>query len=197
MKKIATLIGSLLMVSGVNATVLNFDDIALNGNYDTISSVNATNYGGLNWDTSWYVGDTSVSTYQNSAHSGDQYASNGNNVNNLSVGDDTLFDFDGAWFGTPGAGHSNVADWINVTAFDAFDNIIGTTGNIAVSATMAWVDAGFMDVSYLDITRGGGWFTMDDFSINSTLVSVPAPASIAILALGLAGLRLSRKNNNV
>ncbi|WP_083849947.1 PEP-CTERM sorting domain-containing protein [Moritella dasanensis] len=38
---------------------------------------------------------------------------------------------------------------------------------------------------------------MDDFSINSTLVSVPAPASIAILALGLAGLRLSRKNNNV
>lgn len=195
MKKITTLIGTLLMAGSVNAAVLNFDDIALNGNYDTISSVNATNYGGLNWDSSWYVGNTTVNTYQNSAHSGDQYLSNGNNVNNLSIGDDTLFDFDGAWFGTPGAGHGNVAEWINITAFDALDNIIGTTGNIALSATMSWVTAGFTDVSYLNITRSDGWFTMDDFTINS--VSVPAPASIAILALGLAGLRLSRKTKNV
>jgi len=196
MKTITTLIGTLLMAGSVNATVLNFDDIDLNGNYDTISSVNATNYGGLNWDNSWYVGNTSVSTYQNSAHSGDQYLSNGNNVNNLSVGDDTLFDFDGAWFGTPGSGHSNVADWINVTAFDALDNIIGTTGNIAISATMSWITAGFSDVSYLNITRGGGWFTMDDFTVNSLTTSVPAPAGVAILALGLAGLRLSRKSKN-
>lgn len=82
-----------------------------------------------------------------------------------------------------------------MTAFHALNNIIGTTGDIALSATMSWVSAGFADVSYLNITRGGGWFTMDDFSINST--SVSAPASFAILALGLAGLRLSRKDKHV
>jgi hypothetical protein len=60
---------------------------------------------------------------------------------------------------------------------------------------MSWVNAGFSDVAYLNITRGDGWFTMDDFTYNSS-VNVPEPTSIVLFGLGLASIGFSRKKNS-
>jgi hypothetical protein len=192
MKKIFCLVGCLVFGSA-NAAVLNFDDINPGANYVTMSSLGQSNYAGLSWDTDWYVGNTSVSSYGNAAHSGTQYLSNGGNVTNLSVGFGTLFDFDGAWFATPS--HSNPAEWVNISAFDSLNNLIGTTGEVSINSTMSWVNAGFSDVAYLNITRGDGWFTMDDFTYNSS-VNVPEPTSIVLFGLGLASIGFSRKKNS-
>ena len=188
MKKILTgfLAGAVLtLASAAHATVVDFDDVSAGGKLSTLSKYNP--YADLTWTNSWFLGDTGVNGYSNAAHSGTQYVSNGFGVNNLGISSATAFNLDGAWFATP-ATNGSKATWINITAYDAANQLIGSTGNIAINGSYSWVQAGFSNVSRLTITRDKGWFVMDDLSMSAmgpVPSPVPEPGSVALLAAGL------------
>lgn len=184
MKKIlgGFLTGAVLtLASPAQAAVVDFDDVGAGGKLSTLSKYNP--YDGLSWTNSWFLGDTAVNGYSNAAHSGTQFVSNGFGVNNLGISSATAFNLDGAWFATP-ATNGSKATWINITAYDAANQLIGSTGNIAINGTYSWVQAGFSNVSRLTITRDKGWFVMDDLSL-SAVSPVPEPGSAVLLAAGL------------
>lgn len=180
---------AMLIAGSANAAVLTFDSITLGGNYVTIGSTGQTVHQGFTFDSRWYVGNTSQGSYEGAAHSARNYLSNGSNVTNLTVSHATDFTFNGAWFATPT--HSSPAEWINITAYGAGNVLIGSTGNVAINTTEQWVAANFANVRSLNITRGDGWFTMDDFTYNGA--EVPEPASMALFGLGILGLVASRR----
>ncbi len=186
---------ALLIAGSANATVLTFENINLNniGTYVTITQAGAVNYEGFTFDADWYVGSTKHNAdYKNAANSGRNYLSNGNNATNLSVSSASNFTFNGAWFATPT--HGNPAGWINITAYGAGNALIGSTGNVAINGTEKWVAAEFANVRSLNITRGSGWFTMDDFTFNAPLAAaVPEPTSVALFGLAFLGLAAARR----
>lgn len=184
MKKILSgfLAGAVLtLASPARATVVDFDDVSAGGKLSTLSKYNP--YDSLSWTSSWFLGDTAVNGYSNAAHSGTQFVANGFGVNNLGISSATAFNLDGAWFATPVTNGSK-ATWINITAYDAANQLIGSTGNIAINGSYSWVQAGFSNVSRLTITRDKGWFVMDDLSL-SAVSPVPEPGSAVLLAAGL------------
>lgn len=184
MKKtlIAFLAGGLLLASQSHAGVVTFDDLG-----KTRASV-PNPYAGFTWDKNWFVFDTSQTGYANAAHSGKQFLVNGQ-ANNLGVSSATAFDFSGAWFATP-ATNGGKATWIDITAYDAGNKVIGTTDHVAINGTYSWVAANFTGVSRLSITRDKGGFVMDDFTLAA---AVPEPGSLSMLALGLAAIGVVRR----
>lgn len=188
MKKILTgfLTGAVLtLASPARATVVDFDDVSAGGKLSALSKYNP--YDGLSWTNSWYLGDTAVNGYSNGAHSGTQFVTNGFGVNNLGISSAAAFNLVGAWFATP-ATNGSKATWINITAYDAANQLIGSTGNIAINGAYSWVQASFANVSRLTITRDKGWFVMDDLlmsAIGSVPSPVPEPGSLFLLTAGL------------
>ncbi len=175
---------ALTLAAHSHAAVVTFDDLDAGGKLSSMSKNNP--YADLTWNSSWYLGVDSVAGYGNAAHSGDQFLTNGFGVNNLSVSSANAFGFSGAWFATP-ATNGAKATWINITAYDASNHVIGSTGNVAINGSYSWVAANFAGVSRLTVTRDKGWFVMDDFTLAS---AVPEPGSLPMLGLGLAVIGL-------
>jgi len=186
-KTINILIG-LLFTMNINATVLNFEDIKLDTPYVTLASIEQNEYAGFTWEHNWAVGNVSNNNYADAALSGSQYLSNFRADKNLTISANTPFDFDGVWIATPSL--TNVAKWVSISAFDQYDQMIGTTGQVAVNQEYSWVAGIFDNVSYLTFTSDAFWYVLDDFTYNSASTSVPAPAPFAFLAFGLFGLTI-------
>lgn len=167
----------LLMAAQTQAATVDFEDLHADGDFSALASP----YSGLNWSEDWYYGDTTIDGYGNGAHSGVAFVTNGYGVDNLSVSSATAFNFKGAWFAAPNT-NGAVASWINITAYDAADHIIGSTGNVSIGLNYQWIATNFTNVARLSISRDDGWFVMDDFSVQSP---VPEPVSAFMLLAGL------------
>jgi len=195
MKKIlCALIASagLALAGAAQAGVIGFDDVNTAGDFTSLSDLNP--YAGLNWSSDWYAGDSSIGGYANAAHSGANYVVNGFGAEEMSIGSAVGFNFTGAWFVAP-AGIGDKAGWINISAYDALNQLIGTTGNIAISDSYQWLAGGFSNVALLTIARDTGWYAMDDFTITDAAVPVPLPATPLMLGIGLLALGLGRRLN--
>lgn len=196
MKKLFSLLAlsaAVLSAPHASASVINFDDLNAGGKLASMSG--HTLYDGLSWSSSWYLGDTSVSGYANGAHSGSEFLLNGFGVNNLGISSATPFTFLGAWFATPNTNGAK-ANWINVSAYDSNNVLVGSTGQVAVTGIYTQVATQFANVSRLTVSRDQGWFVMDDLSILRA-AEAPEPASIALVGFGLGLLGLARRRRQV
>lgn len=181
---------SLMLAGGAHAAVIGFEDVITEGDFTSLSD--ASPYAGLSWGEGWFAGDSSIDGYANAVHSGANFAVNGFGDDQISIRSATGFNFGGAWFAAP-EGAGDKAGWINITAYDAFNQLIGTTGNIAIGDRYQWVTGGFANVAMLTITRDSGWYVMDDFTTNVASGKVPVPASPLVLGIGLLALILARR----
>ena len=194
MKKIlcALLAGASLLLSGAaHAGVIGFDDVNTAGDFASLNDLSP--YAGLNWAADWFAGDNSIGGYANGARSGANFAVNGFGGEEVSLSSATGFNFAGAWFATP-EGAADKAGWINISAYDALNQLIGSTGNVAIGDSYLWVAGGFSNVALLTITNEAGWFVMDDFTTTAA-TAVPVPATPLVLGIGLLALRLGRRLN--
>jgi hypothetical protein len=170
-----------VLAAPVHASVLNFDDLQADA---TLSSMDDHGpYGGFSWGQ-WFLGNSAVEGYDNAARSGLNYLMNGFGVDELEVAGAGLFDLAGAWFVAPNINGAK-ASWINISAYDAANQLIGSTGNVAIDGTYRWVAANFTDVSRVVITRDDGFFAMDDFTLQGSS-TVPEPGTLALFGAGLA-----------
>jgi hypothetical protein len=180
---------SLLLAGAAKAGPVGFEDVATLGEFASLNELNP--YAGLSWSSDWFAGDSSIDGYANGAHSGSNFAVNGFGNDAVSVSSAAGFNFAGAWFATP-AGGGDKAGWINITAYNALNELIGSTGNVAIGDTYQWVAANFSNVAMLTITRDSGWYVMDDFTTVAA-AAVPAPATPLVLGIGLLALGLARR----
>ena len=136
---------SLLLAGATHAGVTTFDELAPAGDYISLNEISP--YSGLTWSADWFASDTSVDGYANAARSGANFAVNGFGSDALTVSSATGFNFVGAWFATPD-GADDRASWINISAYDSLNQLIGSTGNIAIGDAYSWVGAAFSNVSH-------------------------------------------------
>ena len=107
------------------------------------------------------------------------------------------FDFDGGTsaFGFTWGMAESFASW-NLSAYDSSNNLIESyiLPSTGPSNAGEFYGISASDISYATLSWNGSydWIAVDDFTYVS---SVPEPATLGLLALGLLGLRASRKQH--
>ena len=183
---------SLMLAGAANAGVVGFETVATDGDFSSLSDINP--YAGLTFSDDWYAGDNTIDGYGNGAHGGTHFAVNGFGSDGATISSATPFNFAGAWFAAPD-GAADKASWVAISAYDAGNHLIGTTGPVAIGNGYVWAAAAFNNVSSLSITRDTGWYVMDDFTTTASAPpsgEVPEPANPLLLGAGAFALILGR-----
>jgi hypothetical protein len=186
----AVLLACLLPLS---AAVLTFDDVTGGG------TQLPAGYGGFNWDSNFYVYDSSA--YDSGYGNTYTFPSDPNAVYNafgvltMSV-TGTPFTFDGAYF----TGWAEDNSYANYTAtsisIDGYlgGNLVGTVSTGLPADSFVWLGADMMvDTLVFTSSNSGNWWLMDNFTYNS---AIPEPGTLLLCAAGLllAGtLKLRRR----
>lgn len=198
---LVTLIFMVSFSGFANANVIDFDDIALSGEW--YLQVPA-NYEGFNWDSDWYVAQEEhyKIAYGNSYDfpSGDYAAMN--NFNALSVEmSGNVFDFTGAYFssfataetyGPYGSESITVMGYLGATLMYTAQMVLPTDGFEWLQADMSGVDRLVFTASAREL-----YWLMDDFTYTAAAeqidLIVPEPTSLLLLGFGLLGIAVVRR----
>jgi len=185
-----------------NAAVLGFDDVSTAG-----SGKLGPLYGGFFWSSHQVISDTffQSSTFSSFGSPSGEYAAftSGDEDGSLNkaVSRSTPFDFNGASFASYGTRDDFGSSGARSLTIEGYNgSILVDSHTFDLSADRyTWERVDMEDVTKLVFLTPAfpNFYLMDDFTFDEAIIdddaNVPAPASIALIGLGLFGLRFRRK----
>ena len=215
MNRIRNFAGAVVLFAAAStshAVVYDFEDITGFVNRQNLPALGIQNsYLGFQWpsDSSarpWAVVNNSDSQFNSvGALSGSQALWNWSDGPYRDLVFGSAHTVNGAYFNVFTQGASWGADQVFLQAFDASNNLIATSATISLSETnptWTWVGLNATGVTRLRVNNvdlnggtGGGWWTMDNLTLDEPIGNAPEPGTLALLGLGLAGFGFARRRN--